>query len=115
MTVVSKRKQLDDITEVHSVVWTYQEQEAVFEVLVRLDTAILRPLVVQSASWVEEGNIAITSCTQINLLQLQLVSRVQILIRIPQHPAVQSLAYRAQWKLYMINITITAVTRHAYI
>lgn len=64
-----------------------------FEVLVRLDTAILRPLVVQRARWVEEGYIAITSCTQINLLQLQLVGRVQILFRIPQHPAVQSLAY----------------------
>lgn len=87
---------MKNINKGYALARTYQEQEAVFEMLVRLDTAILRPLIVQSTSWVEEGNIAITSCTQINLLQLQLVGRVQILLRIPQHPAVQSLACRTQ-------------------
>lgn len=53
--------------------YTYQKQEPVFEVLVRLNAAILRAFVIQGARGVEEGHIAIPPSTQIYFLQLQLV------------------------------------------
>lgn len=62
-----------------------------FEVLVGLDAAILRPLVVQSTRGIKEGNISIPASAEVNLLQLQSVGCVQVLLRVPQHSAIQSL------------------------
>lgn len=74
----------------------YQQQEAMFEVLVGLDAAVLRPLVVQRPCGVEEGNVSIPAGAQVHLLQLQFVCCVQVLLWIPQHPAVQSLSCGGQ-------------------
>lgn len=76
----------------------YQQQEAMFEMLVGLDAAVLRALVVQSPSGVKERNVAVPAGAQVHLLQLQLVGCVQVLLRVPQHSAVQSLACRGQQK-----------------
>lgn len=59
-----------------------------FQVFVGLDTAILRPLVVQCSCGVKEGNVSIPSGAEVNLLQLQFVGCIQILLRVPQHPAI---------------------------
>lgn len=67
-----------------------------FEVFVGLNAAVLRPLVVQSPRGVEEGNISVPASAQVNLLQLQFVGCVQVLLRVPQNPAVQSLTCRGQ-------------------
>lgn len=67
-----------------------------FEVFVGLDAAVLRPLVVQRPRGVEEGNVSVPAGAQVHLLQLQLVGCVQVLLRVPQHPAVQSLTCRGQ-------------------
>lgn len=68
--------------------YLYQQQEAVFEVLVGLDTAILRPLVVQCSCGVKEGNVSVPAGAEVNLLQLQFVGCVQVLLRVPQNPAI---------------------------
>lgn len=68
--------------------YLYQQQEAVFEVLVGLDTAILRPLVVQRSCGVKEGNVSVPAGAEVNLLQLQFVGCVQVLLRVPQNPAI---------------------------
>lgn len=62
-----------------------------FQVLVGLDAAVLRPLVVDGARGVEEGHVAIPACAQVNLLQLQLVRGVQVLFGVPEHAPVQDL------------------------
>lgn len=67
-----------------------------FEVFVGLDAAVLRPLVVQRSRGVKEGNVSVPAGAKINLLQLQLVGCVQVLLRVPQHAAVQSLTCRGQ-------------------
>lgn len=67
--------------------FSYQQKEAMFEVLVGLDAAVLRPLIVQRPCGVEEGNVAVPAGAEVNLLQLQLVGCVQVLLRVPQHPA----------------------------
>lgn len=77
---------------------THQEEESVFQVLVRLDAAILGPLVVDSARGVEEGHVAIPACAQVDLLQLQLVGGVQVLFRVPEHAPVQDLPWGGQDK-----------------
>lgn len=53
------------------------------QVLVGLDAAVLRPLVVQRAGGVKEGNVAISAGAEINLLQLQSVACIQVLLRVP--------------------------------
>lgn len=82
------------MTSFHLCRYTYQDQEPVFEVFVGLDAAVLRALVVQSPCGVEERHVSIPSRTQVHLLQLQLVGCIQVLLRVPQHPAVQRLACR---------------------
>lgn len=67
-----------------------------FEVLVGLDAAVLRPLVVQRPCGVEEGNVSVFAGAEVNLLQLQFVCCVQVLLRVPQNPAVQSLTCKGQ-------------------
>ena len=67
-----------------------------FEVFVGLDAAVLRPLVVQRPRRVEEGNVPVPAGAQVHLLQLQPVGRVQVLLRVPQHSAVQGLTCRGQ-------------------
>lgn len=62
-----------------------------FEMLVGLDAAVLWPLIVQRPCGVEEGNIAVPASTEVNLLQLQFVRRIQVLLWIPQHSAIQGL------------------------
>lgn len=59
-----------------------------FEVLVGLDAAVLRPLVVQRPRGVKEGNVSVPAGAEVNLLQLQFVGCVQVLLRVPQHPAI---------------------------
>lgn len=66
------------------------------EVLVGLDAAVLRPLVVQRPRGIKERDVAVPAGAQVHLLQLQLVGRVQVLLWVPQHSAVQSLACRGQ-------------------
>lgn len=66
------------------------------EVLVRLDAAILRPLVIQCPCWVKEGNVSVSAGAEVNFLQLQFVCSIQVLLRVPQHPAIQSLTCRGQ-------------------
>ena len=56
---------------------SYQQQEAVLQVLVGLDAAVLWPLVVQRPRGVEEGDVSVPAGAEVNLLQLQLVGRVQ--------------------------------------
>jgi len=48
----------------------------VFQVLVGLNTAILRPFVIDSSCWVKEGHVAILASAQVDFLQLQFVSSV---------------------------------------
>lgn len=67
-----------------------------FQVFVGLDAAILWPLVVQRPRGVKEGNVSIPAGAEVNLLQLQLVCCVQVLLRVPQHPSIQSLTCRRQ-------------------
>lgn len=62
-----------------------------FEVLVGLNTAILGPLVVDSACWVEERHVAILASTQVDLFQLQFVSGIQVLLRVPEYTTIQDL------------------------
>lgn len=76
--------------------YVYQQKEAMFEVFVGLDAAVLRPLVVQGPRGVEEWNVAVPAGAEINLLQLQLVGRVQVLLRVPQHSAIQGLTCGGQ-------------------
>lgn len=70
-----------------------------FEVLVGLDAAVLRPLVVQRPCGVKEGNVSVPAGAEVNLLQLQLVGCIQVLLRVPQHPAVQSLTCRGEQRV----------------
>lgn len=58
------------------------------EMLVGLDAAVLRPLVVQCPCGVKEGNVSVSAGAKVNLLQLQFVGCVQVLLRVPQHPAI---------------------------
>lgn len=58
------------------------------EMLVGLDAAVLRPLVVQRSCGVKEGNVSVSAGAKVNLLQLQFVGCVQVLLRVPQHPAI---------------------------
>lgn len=67
-----------------------------FEVLVGLDAAVLRALVVQRPRGVKEGNVSVSARAEVDLLQLQFVGRVQVLVRVPQDSAVQSLTCRGQ-------------------
>lgn len=64
------------------------------QVLVGLYAAVLRPLVVQRPCGVKKGNVSISARAEVNLLQLQSVACVQVLLRVPQNPAIQSLACR---------------------
>lgn len=64
-----------------------------FQVLVGLDAAVLGPLVVDGARGVEEGHVAIPARAQVDLLQLQLVSGVEVLLRVPEHSPVQDLPW----------------------
>lgn len=64
------------------------------QVLVGLYAAVLRPLIVQRPCGVKKGNISISACAEVNLLQLQSVACIQVLLRVPQYPAIQSLACR---------------------
>lgn len=61
------------------------------QVLVGLDAAVLGPLVVDGARGVEEGHVASPACAQVDLLQLQLVSGVEVLFGGPEHAPVQDL------------------------
>lgn len=72
---------------------TYQEEKSVFQVLVGLNAAILRPLVVDGSRWVKKRHVAILACAQVDLLQLQLVSGVQVLFGVPEHAAIQDLPW----------------------
>lgn len=72
----------------------YQQQETMLQVLVGLDAAVLSSLVVQGPRGVEEGDVTVTASAEVNLLQLQLVRRVQVLLGVPQHPAVHGLTCR---------------------
>lgn len=65
-----------------------------FEVLVWLNAAVLRTLVVQSSCWIKERNVSISASAEINLFQLKFVRSVQVLLRIPQHPTIQGLTCR---------------------
>lgn len=47
-----------------------------FQVFVGLNTAILRPLIVDSSCWVKEGHVAILAGAQVDFLQLQFVSSI---------------------------------------
>lgn len=69
-----------------------------FQVLVGLDAAVLGPLVVDSARGVEEGHVAIPACAQVDLLQLQLVSSVEVLFRVPEHAPIQDLPWGSREK-----------------
>lgn len=69
-----------------------------FQVLVGLDAAVLRPLVVDGARGVEEGHVAIPARAQVNLLQLQLVRGVEVLFRVPEHAPIQDLPWGGQDK-----------------
>jgi len=86
-----------------SDVVSYQQQEAVLEVLVGLDAAVLRPLVVQRARGVEEGHVPVPARAQVHLLQLQPVGCVQVLLGAPQHPAIQRLACRGRQRDLFIS------------
>lgn len=67
-----------------------------FQVFVGLDAAVLRTLVVQGPRGVEERHVAVPAGAQVHLLQLQPVGRVQVLLRVPEHPAVQGLTCRGR-------------------
>lgn len=88
----STRSYLLMIADAEQTEHLYQQQEAMFEVLVGLDAAVLWPLVVQRPRGVKEGNVTVPAGAEVNLLQLQSVRSVQVLLRVPQHPPVQSLA-----------------------
>lgn len=64
------------------------------QVLVGLYAAVLRPLIVKRPGGVKKGNISISACAEVNLLQLQSVACIQVLLRVPQNPAIQSLPCR---------------------
>lgn len=64
------------------------------QVLVGLYAAVLRPLIVQRPRGVKKGNISISACAEVNLVQLESVTCIQVLLRVPQNPAIQSLACR---------------------
>lgn len=64
-----------------------------FQVLVGLNAAILGPLVIDSSCWVKEWHVAILARAQVDLLQLQFVSGVQVLFGVPEHAAIQDLPW----------------------
>lgn len=87
--------------------FSYQQKEAVFEVLVGLDAAVLRPLVVQGPRGVEEGHVAVPARAEVDLLQLQLVGRVQVLLGVPQHPAIQGLTCGGQQRDALFSVKVS--------
>lgn len=66
------------------------------QVFVGLDAAVLGPLIVQRPGGVKERNIAISASAEVNLLQLQSVACIEVLLRVPQNPAIQSLTCRGK-------------------
>lgn len=90
--------------------FSYQQKEAVFEVLVGLDAAVLRPLVVQGPGGVEEGHVAVPARAEVDLLQLQLVGSVQVLLWVPQHSAVQRLTCGGQQRDVLVRVLVKGTT-----
>lgn len=56
-----------------------------------LDASVLRSLIVYGSSWVKERHVAVFPGAEVNFFQLQFISRVEVLLRIPHHPAIQDL------------------------
>lgn len=75
------------------------------QVLVGLDATVLWTLVVQCPGGVKEGNVTISAGAEVNLLQLQSIACIQVLLRVPQNPAIQSLTCRGKQRQY-ISISI---------
>lgn len=62
-----------------------------FQVFVGLNASILGPFIVDSPRGIKERHIAIFASAQINFLQLELVSRIKVLFRIPEDSAIEDL------------------------
>lgn len=77
-----------------------------FEVLVGLDAAVLRTLVVQGPCGVKEGHVAVPARAEVDFLQLQLVGGVQVLLRVPQYSAIQRLTCGGQQRNVLFSVLI---------
>lgn len=62
-----------------------------FQMFVWLNASILWPFIVDGPCGIKERHVAILSSTKIDLLQLELVSRIKVLLWIPKYSAIEDL------------------------